>query len=574
MTREEGFPEEGENLELDADLYILQDWDEAEDELVHGLGAAQELDLETDASDDLFADGDQELFSGDENKLEEELLFAEESVVVPSDEFLESAKTPAFGEVEGPPWSEDDLDLEELGVSLEKDDTGLSELGIGDAEDLAAADEALEMHDGELELVEFDADLDTPSNLFSAEQSDESEGVSEDATEEPVDEEWAPLEGGEDFAQDVGYAEEEYEAAVEAEEGTAESFVAEGYAEPDYGDHEEVYQEETSSLRMVGSSSRARIGQVAGLAAAVLVMAFAGVAWLQPKWLGMGQEVARIDMVKVDRPQVQWELAAPVVEFVDPDAQVNSNSQSPVEQPTQPEHIDPVQPPVVEQPELPVNPVVVTPPEVDPAVEFQPDTEAPSALAMDNIQVGDELYMKPQTSDGERRELVASGFGLVMGSRAMAQLFNNNIFVGRVKALDSSVVTLRLAQGEVTLDMTEVRSLTALAPNELLNYTDDGESMVRLRNSNRLKGRIVERQDDNIILQVQANRVIIPRSSIEEIAESGAKSVQFSSDDTVTDNDWVEKLVERKIRKAQQQQLLNKPESKVKVQVEPPPEPK
>ena len=155
------------------------------------------------------------------------------------------------------------------------------------------------------------------------------------------------------------------------------------------------------------------------------------------------------------------------------------------------------------------------------------------------------------TGLSNRPAAIRREFDLIMGSNALAQLMNNNIFFGRIKALDSIFVTLTFGRGEVSLPLEDVRVLTHLARDEFKSLKNQGTAgSIYLRNNNRLRGIIVAQRDDSVILQVKSNRVMIPKSAIEHIQTQPNDTVQFAEDDTVETDDWVRQLVEERLNKA------------------------
>jgi hypothetical protein len=138
---------------------------------------------------------------------------------------------------------------------------------------------------------------------------------------------------------------------------------------------------------------------------------------------------------------------------------------------------------------------------------------------------------------------------LLMGVQAIATLANDNVFVGAVKNLSSTFVTLRTTTGEITFARD---TLLSLRPLGLSSGKPTQPSMVgsyvRLRNRNRLSGLIVETRKDVVVLQVQSNQVLVPRTEIHAVIHGDSDSpVQIREFVHVDQDEWFRKLVERGI---------------------------
>lgn len=135
---------------------------------------------------------------------------------------------------------------------------------------------------------------------------------------------------------------------------------------------------------------------------------------------------------------------------------------------------------------------------------------------------------------------------VVMGGQAIARLANDSVFVGAVKKLSSSFVTLRTESGEITFARARLVSLRPVgeASGKLTKPSMVG-SYVRLRNHNRLSGLIVETREESVVLQVQSNQVVVPRTEIDTVIYGDPESpVQIRESVEVDQDEWFWKLVE------------------------------
>ncbi len=566
----------------------------------------------------------EDMFSGQQEQLETTASHPEEGALfdagaVSSQNEFDVGDERHFMETGGSGWDGEDTDPETLGVT--KPLPPMESPTLGDAQELLDADATtMEIEeDPELELVEFDADLDQPATVpvFQVEDDAESdvdpvlvledaedgggsdvdpvlvlEGADDayDSEAEPAlamghrddtepGEGWEPLLDSTSLDDDVPDPYQDRDQDQDQDHEHPQELLARPERQPDYSEHAAQFVDEHG---IPGASEHHVVGAVEPLphrpwrgllavAATILVMGLAGVAYVKPQaFLDVfGVKPEKIEVLKINRPGIDVDITVP-------DVDINIEPEPPVVTPVATPPV--VKPPVVKPVVKPVvRPPVVKPPVVKPVVKppvvmpvpytpvappapVVPNTgmTAVQLNELDRIPFGrgrDDGYMKG-TSKGNlslsnNPEILRREFDLVMGSKALAQLMNNNIFFGRVKALDSLFVTLRLDRGEVTLPLADIRVLTHLAFDEYQSLRRQGKAgYIYLRNNNRLGGLIVAQRDDSVILQVQSNRVIIPRSAIEHITENEIqKTVQFSEDDSLEDDDWVRRLVEERLSK-------------------------
>lgn len=166
------------------------------------------------------------------------------------------------------------------------------------------------------------------------------------------------------------------------------------------------------------------------------------------------------------------------------------------------------------------------------------------------LRAGDDLMIGNSEDLPEREGMD----GLRPGARAFAQLENGNFFIGSVKAVDTEFVTLRVDDGgEVSIKRAHLARLTGLGTADYVDLQKATAGAVRLRNNNRLVGAILESiRDDHIILGTKKNRVMLPRSAINEIEErnndSGVRIGTTSEEDA-----WLRAVSERQLEERRRQ---------------------
>jgi hypothetical protein len=288
-----------------------------------------------------------------------------------------------------------------------------------------------------------------------------------------------------------------------------------------------------------GAHRRRRVGGL--VAAAVLLVCCGGgyLAW-QQGWVGTSEEPPTlVERAEIPRPRVTVTPAPPaVVKGEEP-----GTDSKPGPKPEPRSTSGPTPDPKVAQNPLP--PPVDPTPQGDPATPpggAQTGSQLPDlARELGSLQVGEGLTIKETPVQESPRERVSMN-GIVPGSQAFAQLRNGNFFVGSIKAVDTDVVTLKLEKGEVTLGIVDLKTIVSLASSEYRELKRVEQGFVRLNNRNRLLGTILASQDENIILENKANRVVIPRSEIEELGVAKA-TVRFADED----NSWVDRMIERQL---------------------------
>jgi hypothetical protein len=359
----------------------------------------------------------------------------------------------------------------------------------------------------------------------------------------------------------------------------------------------DIYAEDEPEPVLVGpvAGRRRTFGMVAALAASVALVGGAALMVMRPEWVGLTLEPQRVQQVQLERPAIQVALSTPVTPtpqlgHADPQPQPQPQPDVPVPTPSNPVAADPAPAPQVDPAPLnppasdptpavhPADPVAIGPqpepaPTLPPGTAVGPVPDGPAtAPALPAVQwpvataeparpprnvkngkplvrVDEEMMLGDVDPQAPRTQIVQAVEGVVPGTRAFAQLRNGNYFIGSIKVASADTVTLKLADGEVTLAADEISRLTALgsADYEALQKATSG--FVRLTNNNRLVGGILSQiADDHIVLEFRSNRVMLPKSAISQVG-SGEDEQSVRLDITREEDDWVRTMMERELGK-------------------------
>lgn len=504
----------------------------------------------------------------------DDVLFTDHTQgVKPSEKFQEGA---AFAEQGKSQWNGDNLELDQAGA---KD---------GQASDELAEEEFGPDSEKELELVDGGG---TTDGVNEFEQSgpfvlDDSEGAWQDDSaaaaasaegegegseaaegesaepalvedEAPIEPGWEPLpEGSVDELSEVGeVARTDDEAGGEQmHEGAEPALVG-----ADVDGHD-IYAEDTPPA-LVGPrpAGRRALRLLTSLAASLLVLGGGAVVVMRPEWFGLAFEPARVQQVRIERPQVQVAVntpPAPQPTKVEP-------------QPTEPKDpvavvLPPVEVPTVPPPEPTPEPTPVPVPPVSNEPNPTPVVTAPPAndwpvkegrvgeqailtgreKQRTMVRLGDDLMVGDVDVD---KRPVRAVDGVMPGSRAFAQLHNGNYFIGSVKNATDEQVTLRLDDGEITIARVDLARLTELGSADYEQLQRVTSGFVRLTNNNRLVGGILSQiADDHIVLEFRSNRVMLPKSAVGQVVR-GDDDGGVRLDVTPQEDDWLKTIAERQL---------------------------
>jgi len=223
---------------------------------------------------------------------------------------------------------------------------------------------------------------------------------------------------------------------------------------------------------------------------------------------------------------------------------------------------DPVLPPVDPQP---ADPLPTDPQEV-PVDPTNPLVAGPDYPVEQGAQaLGSDAVIAPFRGDDPQR-FRGVDVRLINGSKAFAQLHNGNFFIGTVKSAKAAYVTLTVDEGEVSLHRDDLVALAPLASADFQALKKAEDGFVRLANNNRLRGSIMEAlQGDHVILETRSNRILIPKSEIDEIGAQAKTPVQF---DRQENDAWLLRMIEEEMRRQEKeegQKDASKPAVKVPV---------
>lgn len=383
-------------------------------------------------------------------------------------------------------------------------------------------------------------------------------------------------------------------------EGEAEGEQAEAFAGPapvavavaaDAEGHDiyDEYEEEPAPVVVGAYVRRGRmLSLVSRLAAVLAILGVAGLAVYQPQWFGLRYEPSLVEVAQVPRPITRVDVPTPALPqsttavqpgtnpgsgqtgeptptpatpttgpgtgTTDPAVPTDPATPAPVT-PSDPQPLDPavgVNPTTPGVP--PVSPPTTPPTPVEPesswpvaAVPADPKPAEPTLPEEKLMRINDGLLVGDLTAAAQRPGMD----GVLPGTRAFAQLGNGNYFIGAVKAADAQYLTLRVAEGEVSLPREQIVRLTELGSTDYEELQKATSGFVRLTNSNRLVGAILRNiADDHIVLETRSNRVMLPKSVIDEIVQTSTDTgVRVTT--TREEDEWLRKIVRRQIGQKQ-----------------------
>ncbi|MBI5853410.1 MAG: hypothetical protein HZB39_20565 [Planctomycetes bacterium] len=306
-------------------------------------------------------------------------------------------------------------------------------------------------------------------------------------------------------------------------------------------------------LRVVGTSAGSRTWRRRVAAAAVIVVGVgAGILAIEPRWLGLGADAPVVERVEVARPRIDVSLAPPTLPGdTAPTIPTTPPEQPQPDQPTPPVAIDPpiVPIPVIDPPNPPNPPPVdvrpVPPIEPQPPIEVAVPTDTtPRPKVEPNfspLMIGEYLEI---VSPVVESDLTAPGT-LPIGTRALALMRNDEIFVGVVRRMDADEVTLDLEPGEVSLAMASLDRIEPLAVAASGEAMEAERGFVRLKNETRFYGRILrDPQTGKIIVQDEGTRITLPRDQVDSFGSAGTSKthVVFEGDDG-----WLDQRVRQQL---------------------------
>jgi hypothetical protein len=315
-------------------------------------------------------------------------------------------------------------------------------------------------------------------------------------------------------------------------------------------------EQEPSHGRIIGVFRGAGRSPWARVAAALLVSigaAGATVATMRPEWLGLVPGAVAPERVAVARPEIRIEPVAQAPDVVDRTA-TPAGVGDPAAGPEAPvaEPLVAVETPLAEPTVPPAVPMVETAPMTPVGVGSGSVTheEAPSVVR----PVPAPAFVGFETRDGteilDLTDPVPSRLAGVQvvspGERAFAQLRNAEIFVGVVKRVEASFVTLDLEPGEVSLSRSALTTLTPLASTDATEMLAAQHGYVRLPSEARLWGQILRNStNDDVILQTEDARIRVPRGSVVQLQGSDPARTALVD---AQDDSWLDARIREQLR--------------------------
>lgn len=101
-------------------------------------------------------------------------------------------------------------------------------------------------------------------------------------------------------------------------------------------------------------------------------------------------------------------------------------------------------------------------------------------------------------------------------------LKNGDKLTGKIVGQTDKSVTIKTTYGELTIPRSEIKQIerAPAAPKEV-------KAAIRLKNGDKVKGKIIERTDKSVTIETAYGRMTIPRSEIEEISEAGGPGDEY-----------------------------------------------
>ncbi|MBK8976796.1 MAG: hypothetical protein IPM29_12835 [Planctomycetes bacterium] len=327
---------------------------------------------------------------------------------------------------------------------------------------------------------------------------------------------------------------------------------------------EETYYEDEPEVgvRVVGAGPRRRVGfaRLAAAAAALLIVGAGTVAIVDPSRFGLGDDTALVERIAVARPSLPLEVPEPVLAVetappadvppvaqggtdttpgtpatpTTPDVPVTPDGQPPIE-------VGPIVPPTgpVAGPLGPAVPGGVTPIAGPTGQEVR--TTPPEDQPFDPLPVGEEMEIR-----GAQPAPPLLADAVEPGVRAWAQLTNESVFVGTVRKIDASFVTLELATGEVTLERRSLAALQPLSEGGFDALVEIEHGFVQVQGRGTLLGRVLRNEgSDAVVLATADGRVTIPHEDLGQLGVRTATGVVVIDDDDA----WLESRARRRLQR-------------------------
>ena len=183
----------------------------------------------------------------------------------------------------------------------------------------------------------------------------------------------------------------------------------------------------------------------------------------------------------------------------------------------------------------------------DPDIFQRPDTPQPERVEEEAVEMLSGLRVG-RRQEAEELDVPDEYRSLKPGTLAFAQLPNEAFFVGKVRRIEATQVSLRLKEGgEVVFRYADLRRLIPVANAELSEVTVANRGYVLLQNNNKLTGSILaQSNEDTVVLKQGSTRIVLPREQVSEFGRLVSGGVKIPPQDA--GDDWLRQRAEQLLR--------------------------
>lgn len=162
------------------------------------------------------------------------------------------------------------------------------------------------------------------------------------------------------------------------------------------------------------------------------------------------------------------------------------------------------------------------------------------------VRTGDPIAAAPgaggpgrTAKGGGRGIMTAFDQNLGRGTQAFAQLHNGHFFVGRIQKIVPHELVLVLDKGEITFVPSDLDKLLPLVEAEARILRSGPSGYVRLKNQNKIWGKILEDLPDVVTIETGASRIVLPRTSVDEVSRQPDREIELGKEE----EDWSNALL-------------------------------
>lgn len=127
------------------------------------------------------------------------------------------------------------------------------------------------------------------------------------------------------------------------------------------------------------------------------------------------------------------------------------------------------------------------------------------------------------------------------GAQAFAQLQNGHFFVGRIQKVSDDELMMSWDKAEITFLPGDLQKLLPVAAKELEMLKGGSQGFVKLKNQNKIWGKIFEDLPDSITVQDGENLIVIPKVTVAQVTKQKKARVRLGRND----QDWSEQSIPR-----------------------------